>query len=78
MVSYEALNMKMSSPVTQFGPAGRMGIYEQLHQMSVWEDTLRSDIIPCSGDCMVTQADDKVNNEVFSSQAAKYMAFPPP
>ncbi|XP_019154840.1 PREDICTED: transcription factor TGA7-like isoform X2 [Ipomoea nil] len=67
MVSYEAMNMKMSSPVTQFGPAGRMGIYEQFHQMSVWEDTLRSDIIPCSGDCMVTQADDK--SEYMSNES---------
>lgn len=60
--------MNMTSPTTQFAPTRRMGIYEPFHQMSVWEDAFRGDIMPSADACMVShpndRPDDKVNQHI--------------
>lgn len=62
MVSYQAMNIPSTS---QFAPT-RMGLYEPFHQMSLWEETLRGDMIPSTGGCMVTQANERTDdNKVF-------------
>ncbi|CAN4122195.1 unnamed protein product [Withania somnifera] len=51
--------MNMTSPTTQFAPTRRMGIYEPFHQMSVWEDVFRGDIMPSADASMVSQPNDR-------------------
>ncbi|KAA8522529.1 hypothetical protein F0562_013110 [Nyssa sinensis] len=53
----------MSSPSTQFATSGRMGMYEPLHQISMWEDTFNGDISPNTGASTVVQVDIRPDNK---------------
>ncbi|XP_019174139.1 PREDICTED: transcription factor TGA7-like isoform X2 [Ipomoea nil] len=61
MVSYQAMNIPSTS---QFAPT-RMGLYEPFHPMRMWEETLRGDMIPSTGGCMVTQANERTDDNKF-------------
>lgn len=70
--------MNMTSS-TQFAPSRRMGIYDSVHQISMWEDTLRSHIISqnAGGVCILPKADTRLNPKVreicFLLPAAKFL-----
>ncbi|KAF3679441.1 Transcription factor TGA7 [Capsicum annuum] len=55
--------MIMTSPTTQFAPTRRMGIYEPFHQMSVWEDAFRGDIVPSVDASMISQPNDRPDDK---------------
>lgn len=55
--------MNMTSS-TQFAPSRRMGIYDSVHQISMWEDTLRSHISSNAGLCIIPKADARLNEKV--------------
>lgn len=55
----------MTPPTTQFAPSPRMGLYEPLHQISMWDDdTFAGNLSPGSGICIVTEADSKLDDKV--------------
>ncbi|KAI5654769.1 hypothetical protein M9H77_31956 [Catharanthus roseus] len=54
--------MNMTSS-TQFAPSRRMGIYDSVHQISMWEDTLRSHISSNAGLCIIPKADARLNEK---------------
>lgn len=60
---------------TQFAPSRRMGIYDPVNQMSMWEDAFRSHMSPNAGACIVSKADARLNDKVkfchFSLQMIK-------
>lgn len=59
----------MASPSTQFATTRRMGIYDPLHQISMWEDMFGSDISPNTGTSGILQADARlVNKPEYISQ----------
>lgn len=71
MVSYQAMNIPSTS---QFAPT-RMGLYEPFHQMNLWEETLRGDMIPSTGGCMVTQANERTDdNKVLFAPSSCYIS----
>ncbi|XP_042046922.1 transcription factor TGA3-like [Salvia splendens] len=50
----------MTTPTTQFAPSSRLGLYEPMHQMSMWEeDTFDGNISP--NVCNINDADDKID-----------------
>ncbi|KAL1540511.1 transcription factor TGA7-like [Salvia divinorum] len=50
----------MTTPTTQFAPSGRLGLYEPMHQMSMWEDTFDGD----TAVCMINDADSKIDDKI--------------
>lgn len=54
----------MASPSTQFATTRRMGIYDPLHQISMWEDMFGGDISPNTGTSAILQADARLVNKV--------------
>ncbi|KAL3514041.1 hypothetical protein ACH5RR_026758 [Cinchona calisaya] len=62
---------------TQFAPSRRMGIYDPVNQMSMWEDTFRNHISPNTGVCIVPKADSQLNGKetlippIIDSQASR-------
>ncbi|WMV27111.1 hypothetical protein MTR67_020496 [Solanum verrucosum] len=65
--------MNMTSPTTQFAPTRRMGIYEPFHQMSVWEDAFRGDIMPSADACMVSQPNDRPDDKSGYTSGEQHM-----
>lgn len=55
----------MTTPSTQFAPSSRLGLYEPLHQMSMWEETFDGNISPGDGVCMITEVDTKIDDKVM-------------
>ncbi|XP_052189203.1 transcription factor TGA1-like isoform X2 [Diospyros lotus] len=54
----------MSSASTEFATSGRMGLYEPIHQVSMWEGTFRSEFNPNTGPSLMEQMDDaKLGNK---------------
>lgn len=54
----------MTTPTTQFAPSGRLGLYEPMHQMSMWEDTFDGNISPDAAVCMINDADSKIDDKI--------------
>ncbi|KAK3028845.1 hypothetical protein RJ639_037689 [Escallonia herrerae] len=50
----------MASPSTQFATSRRMGIYDPLHQISMWQDTFEGDISPNIGVSSIVQVDTRL------------------
>ncbi|XP_015071682.1 transcription factor TGA4-like isoform X1 [Solanum pennellii] len=65
--------MNMTSPTTQFAPTRRMGIYEPFHQMSVWEDAFRGDIMPSADACMVSHPNDRPDDKSGYTSGEQHM-----
>lgn len=61
--------VNMTTPSTQFAPSSRLGLYEPLHQISMWEDTFDGNISPGSGVCMITEVDSKIDDKVTRCRA---------
>lgn len=55
----------MTTPTTQFAPSSRLGLYEPMHQMSMWEDAFDGNISPEAGVCMINEADAKIDDKVI-------------
>ena len=55
--------MNMASS-TQFASSRRMGIYDAVQQMSMWEDTLRAHMTPDTGVSIFTKADPSLSSKV--------------
>ncbi|KAL8514139.1 hypothetical protein ACS0TY_013315 [Phlomoides rotata] len=54
----------MTNPTTQFAPS-RMGLYEPMHQISMWEeDSYDGNISPGSGVCLITDSDSKIDDKI--------------
>ncbi|PIN07558.1 hypothetical protein CDL12_19877 [Handroanthus impetiginosus] len=53
----------MTTPTTQFAPSSRMGLYESLHQISIWEDTFDGNISPGSGVCLIPEPETKLDDK---------------
>ncbi|XP_057504147.1 transcription factor TGA3-like [Actinidia eriantha] len=53
----------MSSTSTQFAPSARMGMYDAIHQVSMWESTFRGDIIPNSDASVPVQINARLDNK---------------
>ncbi|XP_042006012.1 transcription factor TGA7-like isoform X5 [Salvia splendens] len=53
----------MTTLTTQFAPSSRLGSYEPMHQMSMWEeDTFDGNISPhAAAVCIINDADDKID-----------------
>lgn len=54
----------MTTPTTQFAPSSRMGLYEPLHQISMWDETFDGNISPGTDVCIITEADTKLDDKV--------------
>lgn len=47
LLSWTTKVVEMTTPTTQFAPSSRLGLYEPMHQMSMWEeDTFDGNISP--------------------------------
>ncbi|XP_027149373.1 transcription factor TGA7-like [Coffea eugenioides] len=66
--------MNMASS-TQFAPSRRMGIYDAVQQMSMWEDTLRAHMTPDTGVSIFTKADPSLSSK--SECTSKEPLIPP-
>ncbi|KAF8404530.1 hypothetical protein HHK36_009416 [Tetracentron sinense] len=53
----------MNSPSTQFATSRRMGIYEPVHQISMWRETFEGDSSTKSGASMLAVVDKKFDNK---------------
>ncbi|KAK6115455.1 hypothetical protein DH2020_007724 [Rehmannia glutinosa] len=53
----------MTTPTTQFAPSSRMGLYEPLHQLSMWDDTFDGNISPGTGVCIITDEETKLDDK---------------
>lgn len=59
----------MASTSTQFATSRRMGIYDPLHHISMWDDAYGCDISPNTGPSSISQADTRlVNKAEYNSQ----------
>ena len=59
----------MSSTSTQFAPSARMGMYDPIHQVSMWESAFRGDIIPNSDASVPVQINARLDNKVKSVES---------
>ncbi|PIA47973.1 hypothetical protein AQUCO_01400518v1 [Aquilegia coerulea] len=53
----------MSSPSTQFATARRMGIYDPIHQVSMWGESFKADTSPNTGVSSLVEMDPKYDNK---------------
>ncbi|KAL2468046.1 Transcription factor TGA7 [Forsythia ovata] len=53
----------MITPTTQFTSTSTMGVYEPIHQISMWDDTFGGTISPNTDVCIITQADAKLDDK---------------
>ncbi|KAL0325122.1 UNVERIFIED_CONTAM: Transcription factor TGA1 [Sesamum radiatum] len=53
----------MTSPTTQFAPSSRIGIYEPLRQIGMWEDTFDSNIGAGTGVCIIMETEAKLDDK---------------
>nr|XP_043637140.1 transcription factor TGA4-like isoform X2 [Erigeron canadensis] len=53
----------MASTSTQFVTSRRMGIYDPLHHISMWDDTFGCDISPNTGPSSISQVETKLSNK---------------
>ncbi|KAK4390234.1 Transcription factor TGA4 [Sesamum angolense] len=53
----------MTSPTTQFAPSSRIGIYEPLRQIGMWEDTFDSNIGAGTGVCIIMGTEAKLDDK---------------
>lgn len=60
---FRLLNVNMTSPTTQFAPSSRMGMYESLHQISMWDDAFDGNITG-TGVCGMTEVDTKMEDKM--------------
>ncbi|KAK4428469.1 Transcription factor TGA1 [Sesamum alatum] len=60
-VSFQVVDM--TSPTTQFAPSSRIGIYEPLHQIGMWEDTFDSNIGAGTGVCLIMETETKLDDK---------------
>ncbi|PHU20265.1 Transcription factor TGA7 [Capsicum chinense] len=67
--------MIMTSPTTQFAPTRRMSIYEPFHQMSVWEDAFRGDIVPSVDASMISQPNDRPDDKSGYTSGEQHIPF---
>lgn len=58
----------MASPSSQFAIARKMGIYDPLHQISMWEETFEGGISPITGTDTILQADVRLDNKVIITE----------
>ena len=63
----------MSSTSTQFATSARMGMYDPIHQVSMWESMFRGDIIPNSDASVPVQIDARLGNKVKIYRIALYV-----
>ncbi|KAK3025677.1 hypothetical protein RJ639_042017 [Escallonia herrerae] len=69
----------MASPSTQFATSRRMGIYDPLHQISMWEDTFEGDISPNIGMSSIVQVDTRLlDNKVNIIEYTSHESLGPP
>ncbi|KAL0352331.1 UNVERIFIED_CONTAM: Transcription factor TGA4 [Sesamum calycinum] len=54
----------MTSPTTQFAPSSRIGIYEPLRQIGMWEDTFDSNIGAGTGVCIIMETEAKLDDKI--------------
>lgn len=54
----------MNSPSTQFVTSRRMGAYEPIHQISMWEESFKSNGNFNASASMIVDADTKLDNQV--------------
>ncbi|PSS19540.1 Transcription factor like [Actinidia chinensis var. chinensis] len=64
----------MSSTSTQFATSARMGMYDPIHQVSMWESMFRGDIIPNSDASVPVQIDASLGNK---AEYASYDSLDP-
>ncbi|GFP98911.1 transcription factor tga1 [Phtheirospermum japonicum] len=65
----------MTTPTTQFAPSSRMGLYEPLHQIIMWDDSFDGNTSPgTGGGCMSTETDTKLDDktEYFSEKSLEH------
>lgn len=62
---------------TQFAPSRTMGLYDSVHQMSMWEDALRSHISPDTDSYTIQKADASLNGKVMQSEYASHESLIP-
>ncbi|XP_011097899.1 transcription factor TGA4 isoform X2 [Sesamum indicum] len=53
----------MTSPTTQFAPPSRIGIYEPLRQIGMWEDTFDDNISAGTGVCIIMETEAKLDDK---------------
>ncbi|XP_010261147.1 PREDICTED: transcription factor TGA1-like isoform X2 [Nelumbo nucifera] len=58
----------MSSPSTQFATSRRMGIYEPVHQISMWAEPFKADCSPNTGTSTIIEVDTKMDKSEDTSQ----------
>lgn len=54
----------MSTPTIQYAPSSRMGLYEPLHQLGMWEDAYHGNTVPGTGVCPAQEAENKLDDKV--------------
>ncbi|KAI3685429.1 hypothetical protein L6452_34671 [Arctium lappa] len=58
----------MASTSTQFATSRRMGIYDPLHHISMWDDTFGCDVSPNMGPSTISQVDTRLAKTEYTSQ----------
>lgn len=67
----------MASTSTQFVTSRRMGIYDPLQQISMWDDGFGANLNPNTspGMMMMTQVDSRLANKVFEITKVLYLSI---
>ncbi|KAI3736606.1 hypothetical protein L2E82_26502 [Cichorium intybus] len=60
--------MASTSTSTHFATSRRMGIYEPLHHIGMWDDTFGCDVSPDTGSSMISQVNRLANKTEYISQ----------
>ncbi|KAK4483962.1 hypothetical protein RD792_011173 [Penstemon davidsonii] len=55
--------VSMTTPTSQFVPSGRMGLYEPLHQISMWDDTFEGNTSPGTDVCLIEESETKIDDK---------------
>ncbi|KAF9610790.1 hypothetical protein IFM89_024899 [Coptis chinensis] len=60
----------MTSPSTQFATSRRMGIYEPVHQVSMWDESFKADTSPTTGVSSIVEMDAKYDKSEETSHGS--------